>query len=79
MDKKKLDRLVKMEEEIRRLKTNIGWWENVYDIKELTFQDRNGKRVCVDYCDIDVKRLKDETLCSMNDKLARLEKEFNEA
>ena len=49
------------------------------DIKVLTFQDRNGKHVCVDYCDIDVQKLKAETLHSMKDKLAKLEKIFDEA
>lgn len=79
MDKKKLERLIAMEEEIARLKANIGWWEDVDGIKELTFQDKNGKRVVVDYCDIDVQKLKTETLYSMKNKLAKLEKEFMEA
>lgn len=79
MDTKKLQRLNNIEAEIRRLETNIGWWEDVDGIKELTFQDRNGKRVVVDYCDIDVQKLKAETLYNMKNKLAKLEKEFREA
>lgn len=79
MDKKKLERLNAMEEEIARLKANIGWWEDVDSIKELTFRDRNWNRVCVDYQDIDVQKLKAETLYSMKNKLAKLEKEFMEA
>lgn len=79
MDTKKLQRLNDMEAEIRRLKTNIGWWEDMDSIKRLIFQNRNGEQVYVDCCDIDVQRLKAETLQSMRDKLDRLEKEFREA
>lgn len=68
-----------MEAEIRRLKTNIEWWEDMDSIKRLIFQSRNGEQVYVDCCDIDVQRLKAETLQRMRDKLDKIEKEFNEA
>ena len=79
MDMKKLERLNAMEAEIKKLEMNVGWWEEVDDIKELVFKDKNGKTVCVDYCYIDVKELKARTLYNIKNKLAKLEKEFSEA
>lgn len=68
-----------VEKEITRLRTNMELWEDMDGIRTLVFRSKNGKCVYVDGCDIDVQKLKAETLQSMGDKLDKLEKEFREA